>query len=111
MRTKRATSKAETRKFYKDKSVFKTWKEESEDTLLKMFECDMKYSKIHRVLKNNEEDIAQVKEELWKNYKVLKNVYYLYASISTYPVISWNDFTTFCYKVSILNSFFVVQTN
>jgi hypothetical protein len=64
-----------------------------------MFEADMMYSKINRIVKNNEMEMKSLKETLFSDYKMLKNVFLMYASMSTYPVISWNDFTTFCYKV------------
>ena len=90
----------EDKRFYKEKSVFKPWKEETDETLKKMFESDMSYSKLHRIMKNNEDEMTEVKDTLFSYYKQLKNIFLLYASISTYPVISWNDFTNFCYKVS-----------
>jgi hypothetical protein len=48
------------KKFIKDRSVFKNWKEDTDDLLRKMFENDMSYSKIHRVLRGNEDELSEV---------------------------------------------------
>ena len=88
------------KRFVKDRSVFKTWKEETSEMLRRMFENDVQYSKLHRVLKNNEEEMVEVKAAVFSFYKQLKNIFIYYASMSTYPVISWNDFTTMCQKVN-----------
>ena len=69
-----------------------------------MFEADISYSKLHRIVKNNFDEIIEVREAVFKYYRQLKNIFLLYASVSTYPVISWNDFTTFCYKCRIIDN-------
>lgn len=101
LKLKENKQNSQDRKFVKDRSVFKLWKEETDEILRRMFETDVGYSKVHRILKSNEEEINAVKEVLFSHYKRLKNMFILYASISTYPVISWNDFTNFCYKVCL----------
>ena len=65
----------------------------------KMYECDMQYGKIHRIIKNNETELNAIKDTIWAHYRNLKTIYVNCTSQSTFPVISWNDFTTFCYKV------------
>ena len=59
----------EDKRFYKEKSVFKPWKEETDETLKKMFESDMSYSKLHRIMKNNEDEMTEVKDTLFSYYK------------------------------------------
>ncbi len=41
----------------------------------KMFECDMQYSKIHRIIKNNEAELNAIKEVIWSHYRNLKTIY------------------------------------
>lgn len=41
-------------KFDRSKSVFKNFKEDTDEILRKMFELDFSYSKIPRIIKNND---------------------------------------------------------
>lgn len=50
----------EDRRFNKERSVFKAWKEENDAILKKMYQSDMSYSKLHRILKNNQEEMKEV---------------------------------------------------
>ena len=43
--------------FDKSKSVFKSWKDDTPEFLNAMFKHDYNYSKLNRILKNNEEDV------------------------------------------------------
>ena len=62
-------------KFDKSKSVFRMFREETEDLRRKMFELDIGYSKIQRVIKNDEEEMGKVKDIMWNKYFKLKNIY------------------------------------
>lgn len=83
------------------KSIFKTFKLETEDLLKKTFELDFKYTKIQKIFKNHVHECEAVKNMLWKNFNSIKNVYLTAIINSEYPVISWNDFTIICNKCKI----------
>ena len=91
-------------KFDISRSVFKQFKLENEETLLKMFELDMKYSKIRKIFKTNNNDYEAVKKMLWNNFPKIKNVFLTCLVHSEYPIVSWNDFTVFCNKCKITDN-------
>ncbi|TNV86185.1 hypothetical protein FGO68_gene6696 [Halteria grandinella] len=92
--------KASERVFVKDQSVWRDWiVNDGEAKLRKMFECDMAYSKIGKFLQSDQKQLEGVKVVLWESYRKLRNLYWHLAKNSTYPSISWNDFTLFCQKV------------
>ncbi len=62
-------------KFDKNKSVFRQFREESEELLRKMFELDFSSSKMTRIIRNNDEELLKVKNLLWLNYNKIKNIY------------------------------------
>jgi hypothetical protein len=59
------------------KSVFKYFKEDTEESLRKMFELDFGYTKIEgRLMKtSSQQEIEKVKNILYENYAVIKNIY------------------------------------
>jgi hypothetical protein len=97
-------------KFEKGKSIFKNFKEDNEEILRKMFELDMGYSKITRVIKNNDEEFHIVKDILWKNYARIKGIYLSSTTSSEYPILSWNDFTILCNKCKIVDKYCNLST-
>ena len=58
-----------------------------------MLDCDISYSKLTKFIKNDDE-LFKLKKVFILNYKKIHEIFLYYAGISTYPVISWNDFTT-----------------
>jgi hypothetical protein len=93
----------EEERFDKSKSIFKNFKEDTEEMLRKMFETDFGYSKIHRIIKNNDMELEMVKETLWLNYVKIKGVYLHCTVNSEYPIMTWNDFTILCNKIKIID--------
>ncbi len=89
--------------FNKLKSVFARWKADTEEMLNKMVELDISSSKLGRFLKQNEEEIENIKKVFKKDFAKIKNIFLYYASISTYPRISWNNFTLFVNKCQIVD--------
>ena len=85
------------------RSVFRNFREDSEELLRKMFDLDFSYSKITRIIKNNEYELEKVKEVLWKHYSKIKNIYLTCVLNSEYPIISWNDFTLICNKCRLVD--------
>lgn len=55
-------------KFDVSKSIFRTFKLESDDLLKKMFDLDFKYTKIQKIFKNHVHELEAVKTTLWKNF-------------------------------------------
>jgi hypothetical protein len=62
--------------------------------LRKCFDQDIKYSKIQRTVKGEEEMLEDIKEVLFKHFIKLNNIWLYYIGISDYPVIGMNDFTS-----------------
>ena len=87
-------------KFMKNRSVFKHYIESTPDIFRKMFDVDLEFWKVARVMKNSEDDYENVKQLMFDQYERILNIFLYYSSISDYPVISWNDFTSFSNKVS-----------
>eukprot|EP00347_Sterkiella_histriomuscorum_P014450 403360819 len=97
------------RVFKKDTSVFKDWKEDTASSYLKCGEHDQKFWKIPRFVKDPIEqqlcfDLVQA------NFKHLKNIFISLACKSSFPNISWIDFTTFCESCKILDKNVVLST-
>lgn len=88
---------AEQAVFIKEKSVFKTFLEDTDDYLKKMLEQDLAYGKISRMTKK-EEDAKAVKDLLFIYYMRIKNIFLHIASTSQYPCMGLNDFTIFCHR-------------
>lgn len=98
------------KKFNKASSVFARWKADTEEMLNKMVENDINSSKLSRFLKGNEEEIENIKKVFKKDFAKVKNIFLYYASISTYPRISWNDFTLFVNKCQIVDKNLILAT-
>ena len=94
----------ENSEFDKNKTVFKAWREDTDEVLRRCFETDIGYSKLHRITKRDEDELERVQEVLWENYAKLKLIFLFYSANSTYPVISLNDFTLFCQKCKIIDA-------
>ena len=79
----------------RDFYLYKNWKADDENIQKRMFETDWGYTKIFRVIKDNEKELYKVKKVLWKNYSKIKELFASESGLSNYPGISWNDFTAF----------------
>lgn len=79
------------RNFEKDKSVFKDWKEDNLAKLQKGFELEMSYSRVPKFVKD-----PTVQQEIFSllqaNRSMLKTVFLMLCSSSSYPSLSWLDF-------------------
>ena len=95
--------KGAAQKFDKLRSVFRNFREDTEEVLRKMFELDFASSKISRIIKNNDDELGQVREIFWANYSKLKQTYLTLILTSEYPIITWNDFTIFCNKCKVVD--------
>jgi hypothetical protein len=60
-------------------SIFNRWEKEEEPgrtpLLKKMFEFDMRYAKLERLLKNDVSNVEAIKKKVWKHYEQLKDIY------------------------------------
>ena len=81
----------------RDFFLYRNWKFDDEILLKKMFEVDWGYTKIFRFIKGNEKELNLVKKVLWRNYPQIKELFTSESGLSSYPSISWNDFTAFWY--------------
>jgi len=87
--------------FKKEKTVFRTYQEDNEDTTELMLAQDLRYSKIMRDCRTEleREDLKKVIE---KFYSKLKNIFLFYVSKSvSYPAMDMNDLDTFCKQSKI----------
>jgi hypothetical protein len=69
----------------RDFFLYRNWKTDDEVILKKMFETDWGYTKIFRVIKNNEKELYKVKKVLWKNYSKIKELFTSESGLSSYP--------------------------
>jgi len=94
--------KKKQRIFIKEKSVFKFWKDDTPGLLAKMLEFDFNKSKIKKFVKNQFERNEIF--DIFKQYILhLKEEFASQIVKSTYPSISWIDFTTYCQQKNIID--------
>lgn len=60
-----------------------------------MFDIDWGYTKVFRIIKSDEKELNRVRKILWKYYPKIKELFTFESGMSSYPTISWNDFTAF----------------
>ena len=87
----------------RDFYLYRNWKADDDFLLKKMFEVDWVYTKIFRFIKGNEKELNLVKKVLWRNYSKIKELFTSESGLSSYPSISWNDFTAFCYYCQLVD--------
>ena len=88
------------RTFKKNLSVFKDWREDNPGVLKRCFDIDMAFSKILKFVRD-QEVYEQVCEVLFKYLPRLKEIFTHCIGISSYPSISWLEFTDLCIKWKI----------
>lgn len=92
--------------FMKDRSVFKDYREDSQEFLLKCFLEDIQFSKINKTIKKGnafEEEFGKIKEILFEHYVRIINIFEFYAGYSAYPTISMMKFTDFAHLTHIFD--------
>ena len=90
-------------KFNRAKSIFKNFQEDTPEHLLKMLEQDINYSKLHKMCKQIG-DLEALKQSILKYYLQLKNIFLHTASNSSYPTISFSDWSNFAKDSKLLNN-------
>ena len=88
--------------FNKENSVFKPWKADTNKSLKLMFDLDISHSKIDKVIKDDEA-YEDVKNVIFTNISKVKDVFTYWVGYSSYPLISWLDFSDFCQKWKIID--------
>ena len=87
--------------FKKEKTVFRTYQEDNEDTTELMLAQDLRYSKIMRDCRS-EGEREDLKKVIEKFYSKLKNIFLYYVSKSvSYPAMDMNDLDNFCKQSKI----------
>lgn len=84
--------------FMKDRSVFRDYREDTQNFLERCFEEDFAFSKIPRTIKkgsNFDKEIKDIKELLFEHYVRIYNIFDFYSGCSAYPTLGMNDFTSF----------------
>jgi hypothetical protein len=90
------------RRFKKETSVFKDWKEDNNYILQRSAELDKKEWKAPRFIKDFEE-IDRCWDIIWQNFVRLKDIFITMASRSNFPSVSNLDFTTFCDQCKLID--------
>ena len=88
--------------FDKNKSVFREWREDTTHTLKKSLEIDLRYWKAPRFIKDAA-DLGNVVHLIEENVYMLKSVFMAVVSASTYPFISWIDFSNLATQLNIVD--------
>lgn len=92
--------------FDKNKSVFKNFVEDTEQTRKIMFENDKKHLKLSRIIKD-EAILLSVYAVLLSNFAVIKEIFDATSARSNYPNIGWLDFSSFCEQCQLLDNKFL----
>lgn len=77
--------------FDKSKSVFRNFRLDTDVTLRKMFENDLRLTKIPAKIKDKDQ-FEKVKEALFDHYTYIKNLFLHLTCDSTYPAVNKQDF-------------------
>ena len=94
--------KVQQRVFKKENSVFKEWKEDTQNMVDTMYQDDIKWWKIGRFIKD-EDDRLRVEKLIWKNFAKIKKIFTSLISQSSYPNIGQIDFGNFCEVCKIMD--------
>ncbi|CDW72588.1 UNKNOWN [Stylonychia lemnae] len=97
------------RVFKKDTSVFKEWKEDTPQTIQLMLDDDLKYWKIHRFIKDDN-DRLMCEKIIRQNVVLIKKIFITEICNSSFPNISWIDFSNFCEKCKIFDKNVIIAT-
>mmetsp|Transcript_33658 Transcript_33658/g.38729 ORF Transcript_33658/g.38729 Transcript_33658/m.38729 type:complete len:111 (-) Transcript_33658:7-339(-) len=92
--TKSTTEASCSASLNKDSSVFAPWKVDNSKEILAGFVKDISRWKVARFVKD-EEDLKHVYQVMEQHVFYLKTMYIILISMSNYPSVTWNDFTTF----------------
>ena len=88
------------RVFDKPNSMFKDWVDDSLALLKKAFEKDLENSKISRFIKDMLE-FRRVCDVLTEHTSFIKDLFTYSIALSSFPSISWIDFTNLCQEWQI----------
>ncbi len=100
---KMSKTKTVERRFKKDTSVFRDWKEDNNYVLTKSAELDKKEWKAPRFIRDVEE-IDRCWDVIWQNFTKLKDIFINLASKSNFPSVTNLDFTTFCDQCKLIDA-------
>lgn len=95
IKEKRVKKRMILRRFNKNNSVFKNWKEDDHTKLMKAFELDIGHSKIQKFIKDPEV-FEEVTDVLFKHTSRIKDLFTHGIGTSSFPSISWLDFCRMC---------------
>ncbi len=99
---KPSKTKTVERRFKKDASVFKDWREDNPYILSRSAELDKREWKAPRFIKDPEE-VDRCWEVIQKNFARLKDIFITLACRSNFPSITNLDFTAFCDQCKIID--------
>jgi len=88
--------------FDKSKSIFKPFRLDTPHSLHRMFEHDFRICKVNKLVKEKE-DYLSVKAVLSKHYPMIKNMFLATTVDSSYPNLSFNDYTLWCQKCNFVD--------
>lgn len=95
-------SKVQQRVFKKDTSVFRDWKEDTTKSLENMFLDDIRFWKIGRFIKDDN-DRERTMQVVGKYFIKIKKVFTSLICQSGFPNITWIDFGSFCERCKIID--------
>jgi len=88
--------------FKKETSVFRDWKEDTPKTLENMFLDDIRWWKVARFIKD-ENDRDRTVQVIAKHFPKIKKIFTSLICQSSFPNISWIDFGNFCERCKIID--------
>lgn len=109
IKEKRVKKKMMLNPFNKNNSVFKLWKIDTTQSLKKAFELDMGHSKVEKFA-GKPEAYKKVLDVLFKHTSRIKDIFTYGIGTSSYPSISWLDFSNMCQKWKLVDKNLTLTT-
>lgn len=78
--------------FNKERSVWRQFQDDDNSHLMKCLEQDLEYGKLFRVAKD---EYDALKRAIFNDYLALKDIFTALSTNSSYPTLSWNDYSLF----------------
>lgn len=89
------------RKFEKNKSIFRDWREDNSEKLIAGFEEELSHWRVPKFFKDDRTQKV-IFNTLMANKFVIKTVFLMLCSGSNYPSLSWLDFQTFLNNLGVV---------
>ena len=95
MNQKRTKRRFIVKQFEKHRSIFRDWHEDTDDTIKACFNLEISRTRVRKYI-NNDKVYKEVCQILLANFRKIKEIFTHCIGISSYPYMSWLEFTRIC---------------